>query len=108
MYGNGPMTNGPLVLGDSWWANTTPTNTSWSVPAAWKNRCLIRLDQMIAKFGKKLAIARHESILHAREIVLEDLRRVRRLGAPILKAVVLVLRRGRVCGESNYYRAMLC
>jgi hypothetical protein len=99
-----------------WYSNNAPAGdvtSAWystrDVAPAWgRSRRLARLEEKIAEFGKKLALARHESILHAREIVLERLREMRAFGLPLLRGFVLVRRQGRVCGESNYYRAMLC
>ena len=68
-----------------------------------------RLNRSIARFGKKLAIIIHANIAWAKLLFMEELRRVRRLGCPLLTSLThLVQRRGRVCGESNYYRCMLC
>lgn len=73
------------------------------------NRQLRRLREMVQEFGKKVAEARHANILWARQLIDEQLRWLRRFGTPMLAGLHQpVQRRGRVCGESNYYRVMLC
>ena len=103
------------VANGSVWA-TAPTiiipNRSFSnYPLAPRprSRRLAKLDVMIAEFGRKFALARHESILYARRLVSERLWLARRLGPLLLSGEPREhQRRGRVCGESNYYRVMLC
>ena len=88
----------------SWSSNNDPQ----SYPERF-NRQLRRLNYMIEQFGKKVALARHENIMWARRLIAEQDWWLRRIGTPVLAGLPrLVQRRGRVCGESNYYRAMLC
>lgn len=110
MYGtNNSNTAVPYTItvydGSAWHGNNYPIERQHHSG----NRRLAKLDRMIARFGRKVAEARHDSIVHATAIIMERLRRVRRSGALLLTSVVrLVQRRGRVCGEANYYRVMLC
>jgi len=117
-YNNGPYNNGPYNTASWFWTTVNDpwfvpfrrayTNSAPLAPALGRSRRLARLEEKIAELGRKLAIARHESILHAREIILERLWEMRRFGLPLLQGFSLVRRQGRVAGESNYYRVMLC
>jgi hypothetical protein len=95
------------VRNDSWFPLVSSNISRIEPPRSWSRR-LASLDERIAEFGRKFAVARHESILAAREIVLGRLREMRRFGLPLLTGRTLVRRQGRVAGESNYYRVMLC
>ena len=110
MYG--PSNNrGSTLFWEPLWTRTWTRTRDGNAPSPRRNsenRSLARLAEMIEKFGQKLAMARHESILHARKATLEKLQALRRFGAPLLAGVVLPRRNGRVCGESNYCRVMLC
>jgi hypothetical protein len=107
-----------MFTNESMWAtsplviipNRSFSNFAPSESARSKNRQLARLCEMVAQFGEKVALARHESILWARRLIAEQLWLARRFGSSTLLSGEprAHQRRGRVCGESNYYRVMLC
>lgn len=98
------IVHSPLIRPYNSYPNDTVKSRGWG-----SNRKLAGLDRMVKEFGKKVAMARHENIMWARRLIAEQDWWLRRIGTPVLAGLPrLVQRRGRVCGESNYYRAMLC
>ena len=109
MYGNSTTVSTPWTITVGYTAPWASSNLSYSTEPFRVTRHADRLNRSIARFGKKLAIIIHANIAWAKLLFMEELRRVRRLGCPLLTSLThLVQRRGRVCGESNYYRCMLC
>lgn len=99
----------PLYYGfDTVWSNSNVTTAS-VYPDVGFNRRLARLEEAIRQLGRKLAMTRHLNILWAKALIDEAARWCRRLGAPPPPGLRSApQRRGRVCGEANYYRTLLC
>jgi hypothetical protein len=94
---------------DDYWAVTLHRSNQPRLRRIWSDARRFRgLGEMIDRFGKKLAMVLHEARARGLAAYLERERLVRRFGVLTLSGVVLERRRGRVAGESNYYRVMLC
>ena len=110
MYGT---SNHTITIHSGPWTIVTQGTSLWSGTnypiEVRRSKRLTRFDKNLAEFGEKVALARYENIIWARRLIAEQDWWLRRIGTPVLAGLPrLVQRRGRVCGESNYYRAMLC